>query len=76
MEIHLLARSEKKTKIKYYCALDYFVRKCANDAEYVNARFAQYYNMFFENNCISALTGKKRDNVICSIINEWYKPWI
>lgn len=76
IEIHPLARSKKKAKIKYYCALDYFVRECANDAEYVNARLAQYYNMFFENNSISTLTGKKRDNAIRSIINEWYRPWI
>lgn len=77
MTAHPLARAKKKTRIRYYATLDYFVRQCVGDDEYANARLLQYRTMLVGNEAMVALTNKNRDDIIRSIVNAWFwlRPW-
>lgn len=76
MNGHPLTRSKKKTKIRYYYILDYFVKQCVSDTEYVNVRLLQYQTMLIGEETTIALNDNNRDRVIYSIINDRFRPWM
>lgn len=77
MTAHPLVRAKKKTKIRYYATLDYFVHKFVSDEEYANARLLQYYRILVGNEVMVAVNNENSDDIVCSIVNEcfWSRPW-
>lgn len=71
-----MVRSKKNTKIRYYDTLDYLVRQCVNEAEYINIRLLQYRIMLIGSEIANTLTTKNRDSSIRSIINDRCRPWM
>ena len=77
MTAHPLARAKKKTRIRYYATLDYFVRQCVGDDEYANARLLQYHTILVGYEAMVVLTNENRDASIRYIVNAWFwtRPW-
>lgn len=73
---HPLRKAKKKTRIRYYVTLEYFVSQCPGVAEYANARLSQYQAMLVEEDNTIAVTDKNRDSIIHSVVNDSLRPWM
>lgn len=75
IEAHPLARSRKKTKMRYYVVLEYLARQFSKYAEYTTARLSQYREMLVGNEHTVVITDDNRDRTIRLIVNDWLRPW-
>ncbi|WNS41538.1 dynamin family protein [Paenibacillus sp. MMS20-IR301] len=73
---HPLRKAKKKTRMRYYVALDHFVREYAGIAEYANARLLQYQEMLIESNTTFTVTDRNRNSIIRSVVNDSLRPWM
>lgn len=75
METHPLLNVKKKTKIRYYIALEHFVHRYGGDSEYENIRLSQYRGIFFESELPLEPDDKNPDKNIRLAINDRIRPW-